>query len=88
MRKCGPWREEELLSESAESSWRGDTVIYLTLLFVYGLQSRSAEISRSVGGHSRSGGRFRGGTVGGSQPPSGCFYHIGSTDPDSQDSSL
>lgn len=49
MRKRGPWREEELLSESAESLPGGDTVIFLTLLFVYGLWSRSAEISRSVG---------------------------------------
>lgn len=36
------------MSESAESSLREDTVIFLTLLFVYGLRSRSAEKSQSV----------------------------------------
>lgn len=42
-KRCGQWGEEELLSESAESSPSGDAVVFLTLLFVYG---RPAETSR------------------------------------------
>lgn len=72
------------MSESAESWSREDTVIFLTLLFVYGLQSRSTAKWQAVGATSGQGAGSEAARWEGSPPPLGCFYQICSTDTDSQ----